>query len=121
MLRSQPLFGFESQLLKPVLHTGVQPLLVLQLVVPFPFVHASPHERQLLVVPSAVSQLPFESQSAVVASHMVGTQVPVTHDSPEPPISHGLPHVPQSVSVRSEVSQPFDAFMSQASQPVLQV
>jgi len=72
MLRSQPLFGSESQLLKPVPQTGVQPVVVLQLVVPFVFVHTSVHERQWAAFPSVVSQLPLVSQSALVASHIVG-------------------------------------------------
>jgi len=72
MLRSQPLFGSESQLLNPVPQTGTQPAVVLQLVVPLAFVHTSVHERQWAAFPSAVSQLPLVSQSALVASHVVG-------------------------------------------------
>lgn len=118
---SQPLFGSESQLLKPVEQTGVQPEVVLQLVVPFALVHTSVHERQRAVLPSVDSQLPLLSQSAVVGSHVVATQAPVTHVSPDPGTSHTAPQLPQSVRVRVEVSQPFAALPSHMSQPALQV
>jgi hypothetical protein len=121
MFRSQPLLGSESQLLKPTLQTGVQPFVVLQLVVPLVFVHTSAQERQWAVFPRVVSQLPFESQSALVGSHIVAVQVPVAHVSPEPEISQTTPQFPQFVSVRVEVSQPFAALPSQASQPAVQV
>jgi hypothetical protein len=99
----------------------VQPFVVLQLVVPLAFVHTSAQERQWAVLPRAVSQLPFESQSALVGSHMVATQVPVAHVSPDPAISQSLPQLPQSVSVRVEVSHPFAALPSQGSQPAVHV
>jgi hypothetical protein len=121
MFFSQPLFGSESQLLKPVEQTGVQPLVVLQLVVPLAFVHASVQERQRAVVPSVDSQLPFASQSTAGAVHEVIWHVPVAQVSPEFGMSQPLPQVPQSVSVRVDVSQPLAALPSHWSQPALQV
>jgi hypothetical protein len=101
--------------------TGVHPFVVLQLVVPLAFVHTSAQERQWAALPRTVSQLPLESQSALVGSHIVATQVPVAQVSPDMAMSQSLPQVPQSVSVRVEVSQPFAALPSHASPPVAQV
>jgi hypothetical protein len=56
MLRSQPLRALPSQLRKPASQAGMHPVVALHVVVPWAFVHESPHERQSVMVPSWVSQ-----------------------------------------------------------------
>jgi len=120
MLRSQPLFRFESQLLKPVAQLGAQAPDV-QAVVPFAFVHCTVQEPQAAVVLSCVSQSPPAVQSPQPASQPVITQLPVAHDSPPCGKAQATPQLPQSLSVRTSRSQPLSGFVSQLRQPVSQV
>jgi hypothetical protein len=117
---SQPLFGFESQLSKPPVQVGLQPLAV-QLVVPWPFVHTSVHDRQCAVVPSAVSQPAAAVQSPKPLSQAPCVQTPVPHVAAACGNAQVRWHMPQSVRVLSGVSQPFAALPSQSPQPMAQV
>jgi hypothetical protein len=119
MLRSQPLSGLPSQLLKPALHVGEQayaPAVPLQLVVPFCAVQTWPQALQLVTVLSCVSHVPFESQSSKPALQVVARQVPVLHDSLEPAMSQAVLQVPQLVRLVRLVSQPLLGFESQLPQ-----
>ena len=120
MFRSQPLFGFESQLLKPVLQLGLQAPPV-HCVEPFEFVHWTLHEPQAAVVLSWVSQSPPGVQSPQPESQPVITQVPVVQDSPPWAKLQGTPQFPQFVRVVTLVSHPLLGFESQLRQPVSQV
>jgi hypothetical protein len=116
-LRSQPLSGLPSQLLKPALQLGLQayaPAEPLHAVVPFCAVQTWPQALQFVTVSSCVSQLPFESQSSVPGSHVVATQLPVAHDSAEFGTSQAVLHVPQLVRLVRLVSQPLFGFESQS-------
>jgi hypothetical protein len=84
-----------------------------QLVVPFCALQACPQALQFVTVLSAVSQLPFESQSSKPAEHVVARHAPVLHDSLEPGMSHGVLQVWQSVRLVRLVSQPLFGFPSQ--------
>lgn len=116
MLRSQPLSAFESQLLKPALHDGehvYEPADPVHALVPFCATHASPHEPQLLLVPSCVSQPALALQSAKPALQPVSTQAPDVQEALPCGALHGVPQAPQSVSVFSGVSQPLSGLASQ--------
>jgi hypothetical protein len=66
---------------------------------------AWPHEPQFdVLVLRFVSHVRFMSQSAAGAVHVVGTQVPL--ELHVYPVAQSFPQAPQSVSVRSDVSQP---------------
>ena len=121
MLRSQPLFRFESQLLKPVAQVGTQAPDV-HAVVPFMFVHCTAQEPQAAVVLSCVSQSPpTGEQSPQPASQPVITQLPVVHDSPPCANPQTRPQLLQSLSVLTSRSQPLSGFESQLRQPGSQV
>ena len=62
MLRSQPSFGFELQLLKPVLQVGTQTPAA-HAVVPFALLQATLQAPHAAVVVSDVSQSPPGTQS----------------------------------------------------------
>jgi hypothetical protein len=116
MLRSQPLSGFESQLLKPALHEGehtYEPTDPVHVLLPFCATQASPQEAQLLFVPSCVSQPALALQSAKPAPQPVSTQAPDVQEALPCGALHGTPQAPQSVSVLSGVSQPLSGFASQ--------
>jgi hypothetical protein len=119
MLRSQPLSRMPSQLFQPALQVGEQPVVGLHAVMPFGFVHTSLHERQCAGVPSWVSQAGAPvTHSANPGMQVIGAHVPLPQVSTA---SQPEPHAPQSVSVQTDVSQPFAGFPSQLSQPVLHV
>jgi hypothetical protein len=120
MSRSQPLSAMLSQLFQPAAQTGVQPFVMLHVVVPCGFVHVSLHERQFAVVPSGVSHAGAPAtHSAKPMAHVVAVHVPPPQVSFEFGSSQMRPHWPQSVRLQIDVSQPFAAFASQLSQPVL--
>jgi hypothetical protein len=122
MSRSQPLSAMPSQLFQPATQVGVQPLDMLQVVVPCAFEQTSLHERQLAFVPSGVSQAGAPAtHSAKPMAHVVAVHIPPPHVSFEFGMSQSEPHAPQSVRLQIDVSQPFAAFASQLSQPVLHV
>lgn len=77
MSRSQPLSTMPSQLFQPTSQVGVQPFVILHIVVPCWFVHASLHERQFALVPSCVSQAGAPAtHSAKPMAQVVAVQVP---------------------------------------------
>jgi hypothetical protein len=116
-LRSQPLSRMPSQLFQPGLHVGEQPVVGLHAVVPLGLVHTSLHERQCAGVPSWVSQAGAPmTHSANPAVQVMATHVPLPQVSTA---SQPEPHAPQSVSVQTDLSQPFAGLASQLSQPVL--
>jgi hypothetical protein len=120
-LRSQPFSFKPSQSPQPVVHTGEQPVVALQLVEPCAFVHDSPHARQFESVPSAVSQPVAAVQSAKPVAQLTAVQLPPPHDSDEPSISQTVSQAPQSSRLQIDVSQPFCGLPSQLSQPALHV
>jgi hypothetical protein len=121
MSRSQPLSAAPSQLFQPMSHVGEQPVAMLHVVPPCWFVHASLQKRQFAVVPSCVSHgVPPGMHSAMLVAQFVPVHVPPAQVSSEFATSQIMPHWPQSVRVQTDLSQPFAAFASQLSQPVLQ-
>ena len=79
------------------------------------------------VVPQVVGAFRFVSQPSArppeqfanPVSQLPSAHVPVMQDSVAFGMSQGVPHVPQSVSVRVEVSQPVAGFPSQLPKPVV--
>ena len=121
-LVSQPLFGFESQLPQSdPLQVKVQPLVVLQAVVPCPFVHASPQLRQFESVPFWVSQPAWLVQSKKPELQADTLHVPVAQVEVAFGRLHVTPQSPQLVSVCRSVSQPFPALPSQLLNPLAQL
>jgi hypothetical protein len=93
MSRSQPLSAMPSQLFQPASQTGVQPLVVLHVVVPCGFVHVSLQERQFAVVPSCVSHgVPMGMHSANPIWHVVGVHMPLPQVSFTLGSSQIIPH-----------------------------
>jgi hypothetical protein len=122
MLRSQPFALFPSQLFQPASQTGWQPVMALQVVMPWAFVHASPHDRQFVGVPSCVSQPACALvQSRNPLLQVVSVHVPVAQDSLAFARLQGTPQPPQLVRVFSGVSHPLPGASSQSSQPLSQV
>jgi hypothetical protein len=120
---SQPLVTLLSQSPQAPLQTGTQAcgLEVPHLLVPCEFVHASPQLAQLVSVPSAVSQ-PFRSvrsQSPKFALQLPILQVCVLQSAVAFVREHGVPQVPQFVSVLTAVSQPLSGLPSQLLKPLL--
>jgi hypothetical protein len=104
---SQPLFGFPSQSSKPELQTGEQAPST-QEVVPFAFVHVTPQAPQWLAALRDCSQpvASLPSQLSKPVSQLTTAQVPVAQDSVPFGRSQVSPQLPQSVRVRTLVSQP---------------
>jgi len=80
-----------------------------------------PHEAQLLLVPSWVSQPGALVQSTNPALQPVRVQVPLVQDSLAFGRSQAVLQLPQFVSEFSCVSQPLSGLPSQLRQPVSQV
>lgn len=119
---SQPLFGFESQLPQSdPLHVKAQPVLVLHAVVPWAFVHDSPHVRQFESVPDVVSQPAWLVQSKKPVLQAETTHDPVEQDDVAFGKLQVAPQSPQFVSVCTSVSQPLPALPSQLLKPLAQV
>lgn len=117
---SQPFSGLGSQLSQPPLQLGTHPL-ALQLVVPWAFEQALPHDLQFETVPSAVSQPAALVQSAKLPVQPCTTQLPVLHDSVALGKSQVTPQSPQLELTRTLVSQPLPRAPSQLFQPASQV
>jgi hypothetical protein len=117
---SQPFAGFASQLSQPALHMYWQPLAPMQLVEPCGFEHELPQERQLLSVPSGVSQpvAAFMSQLPKLPTHALSTHDPVEQVSFAFARSQSTSQSPQSLSARMLRSQPLPRSPSQLFQPV---
>jgi hypothetical protein len=116
MLRSQPLSGSESQLLKPALHDGehaYEPAEPVHVLLPFCATQALPHAAQFVLVPSCVSHPALALQSAKPVLQPVSTQAPDVQDALPCGAVHATPQAPQSVRVLSGVSQPLSGFASQ--------
>src|SRR5450432_3181217 len=82
-----------------------------------------PHLPQLFTsLVSVVSQMtPSASQSPRPAAQLVIPQTPALQLGVPPTDAHTLPHLPQlSVSVVTEVSQPFERSLSQSLKPASQ-
>jgi hypothetical protein len=120
---SQPLFALPSQLLKPVLHTGVQTPAT-QLVVPFKAWQIVPHAPQLVASAEVGVSQPFfglPSQLAKPGSQ-VGTHTPVVQVVVPCAFVQACPQAPQLVTlVFRFASHPFGRFESQFPKPALQV
>ncbi len=79
-----------------------------------------PHAPQLAALVCVLTSQPFAataSQFANPAPQAPSVHVPVAHDSAALARSQAVPHVPQFVSVVSDVSQPLLAFPSQLPNP----
>jgi hypothetical protein len=118
---SQPFASVASQSPKPALHDEMAHAPVEHVGVALVRVHGAAQAPQCVSVLSVCSQ-PFAlrpSQSPSPAAQVVATHVPEAHVSLEPPMSQIVPHVLQSVSVLSGLSQPFAALASQLPQSAL--
>src|SRR5262245_52211906 len=97
-----------SQLPYPALHMMEHDPMV-QLGEPLTLLHGSSHLPQwltlmLVLVSQLSSALPLQSPNPML--HKVSTQVPVAHDSVVLGKLQATPHVPQSLSVVRDFSQP---------------
>jgi hypothetical protein len=114
---SQPLDAVMSQLPNPELHVPRTHEPVEHDSVAFGRSHVVPHELQSASVLSIVSQ-PFASTASQLPRpelHDAIAHMPVAQVAVAPAREHATPQAPQSVSVRIERSQPFDAAPSQSS------
>jgi hypothetical protein len=95
----------------------------LQLNVPWAFEQVLPQERQLVMVPSGVSQpvAAFMSQLPKPAAQVPSMHVPIVHDSAAFARSQSTSQSPQSVSDRMFRSQPLRGLPSQLFQPASHV
>jgi hypothetical protein len=123
MLRSQPFAGLPSQSAHPVSHDAIAQVPVEQVSVAWASVHAVPQPPQSVTVRMLRSQ-PFASvpsQSSKPALQEAIAHEPVEQVAVAFARVHGMPQLPQSVSVRMLRSQPFAGFPSQSSQPASQL
>jgi hypothetical protein len=122
VLVSQPLFGFESQLAKPMAQLGAQSPAA-HTVEPFGFEQATPQPPQFESVLSGVSQpfAGFRSQSAKFALHCPRTHDPFWQEADAFANEHALLHMPQWVRLALVlVSQPLFGLESQLANPAAQ-
>jgi hypothetical protein len=120
---SQPLPSIVSQLPRPGLQKSMRHIPVPQVAAAPARVHATPQPPQLASEVRAVSH-PSTSdmlQLPQPASQLETAQVPVVHVSVEFGRTQAVPQVPQSVTVRMDVSQPLESMLSQSSRPTLQL
>jgi len=104
---SQPSLDVVLQSSKSALHIPIAQVSVAQVAVAFARMHGVMHAPQSVRVSIGVSQpsLVMPLQSAKPPLHEASTQRPVAQLAVAPGIAQGMPHVPQSVSVVSGVSQ----------------
>lgn len=119
---SQPLDATRSQSWKPPVHAVIEQPPDAQAQVALPPEHARPQLPQFVTLLDVlVSQLPFMSQSAVGAVHIVVEVRHVRIDTSQNCIAvQALPQLEQSVEVPSGVSQPVAIIPSQSDQPASQ-
>jgi hypothetical protein len=118
---SHPFTDEPSQFPKSALHVPSVHDPLAQLSVAFGRSQVVPQPPQFMSEVSAVSH-PFASTASQLprpASHDEIAQVPVLHVAVAPGREQAVPQAPQSVSVRIERSQPFEASPSQSSNPVV--
>jgi hypothetical protein len=112
---SHPLLRLLSQLPHPVLQEMEQ-LPLVQEAAPLVLLQAAPQAPQWLTLEAVFVSQPFAvlpSQLPQPLLHAPGVQMPVAQDAAALGNEQGVPHVPQSVSVRVLVSQPLFGFESQ--------
>jgi hypothetical protein len=112
---SQPLPSRPSQLPQPASHERIWQLPLPQVAVAFAREQVVPHAPQLVSVVVDVSQplLSMPSQLAKPVLQLAIPQTPVSQVAAAFAREQLVPHAPQLLSVRVEVSQPFVAFASQ--------
>ncbi len=122
---SQPLAGLLSQSAKPALHAPTAHRPAAQSGVAFCAEHALRHAPQFAaLVPRSVSHplAGLPSQSPHPSSQVVNPQRPSRHTPVACIGAQAMPHPPQWARLVSvEVSQPFEAVMSQSAKPALQL
>lgn len=118
---SQPFGSTPSQFAKPALQPRMPQVPPGHVDIAFGREHITPQPPQFAVLLSGVSQ-PFPSVPSQLPRpglHAAIEHVPVAHVADAPAREQVVPHAPQSVTVRSDVSQPFDTRPSQSAKPVL--
>jgi hypothetical protein len=120
---SQPVLSEPSQLPYPGLQLMIAQLPVAQVAVAFTRPQARPQNPQFASVVTGVSQplASTPSQSAKPVLHVAIEQVPVPQVALALARTQGEPQLPQSVTVVSDVSQPFASIPSQLARRALHV
>ncbi len=114
---SQPFELVPSQLPKPAEHDPSVQVPAGQLSLALSSAHATPQPPQLVSVASEASQ-PFMSVPSQLPDPPLHERIehePAAHVAVAPGREQGTPQPPQSVSERSDVSQPFESVESQSS------
>jgi len=116
---SQPDASLPSQSPNPPPQLPMRQVPVAQVAAALAREHPEPQAPQLTSVVRGVSQpLPATmSQSPKPVSHELQVHVRLEQSATAWDLAHTTPQPPQSVSVSSAVSQPFDAIMSQSAKP----
>jgi hypothetical protein len=120
---SHPFASTPSQFENPVSQLAMPHTPLPQVAVAFERLQPMPHPPQFIVVRIDVSQpvASMPSQSSKPVTHVPMRHVPLVQSAIALARTHGAPQLPQSVVVRSEVSQPFTTLPSQFDQPASQV
>lgn len=120
---SQPLVSMPSQFANPLLQEAVAHVPLRHVALALARAHAMPQPPQSTVLRSDVSH-PFASsasQSPKPAKQEPMRQLPLVQSAIAPARPHAVRQLPQSVVVRSEVSQPFATLPSQSAHPASQL